>query len=148
MSFLFLSFCECFSNRLFRHFYVYKNDKRVNAVKNGRLSCAFFVSFILHNFDLIKQSHLTVKSTIKDMQKSGWTKIKKPKKGAVIVWQEKIGSDGQVHKHIGFYVSYQRVISNSFKKRTPILHHWTFGLRSSKTYRQITDIFWHHKLNN
>ncbi|MCH7759543.1 hypothetical protein IID20_04265 [Patescibacteria group bacterium] len=146
---------------LFQNFYVSIDGKKQDAMKGGRLSCSFFVSSILNNFNLINDIQLTVKKIIVDMKKSGWEKIKRKRKGSVVIWEEercpdkdmlawekKIYQHGNVHQHIGFYVGNNQAISNSFKKRTPILHHWTFGSRSSKTYRRITDIFWHPKLNN
>lgn len=133
--------------RLFQNFYVDIDGKKHDAVKAGRLSCAFFVSSILNNFGLIRQSHLTVNNTVKDMRKSGWTEIGKPKKGAILVWEKKVDQKGNIHKHIGFYISNKQAISNSFHRRIPVCHHWTFGQRGSKSYRRIITIFWHKKLN-
>ncbi len=134
--------------RLFQNFYIYNGKNKKDGVKDGELSCAFFVSFILNNFDLINKSHLTVKSTIGDMQESGWIKIKKPRKGAVIVWKKKLYPDGKTHSHIGFYVGNRQAISNSQSRRTPVRHYFTFGSPGSKLYRQMTTIFWHKKLDS
>lgn len=133
--------------KLFQNFYVKINKKKVDAVKGGRLSCAFFVSFILHNFNLIKKAHLTVDSTLDDMKKSGWRKIKKPRKNAVIEWERKEFPNKSIHKHIGFYIGKNQAISTSSHYKKPVMHHITFGAKNSKTYRRIIAIYWHPKLN-
>ncbi|MDD3101686.1 MAG: NlpC/P60 family protein [Patescibacteria group bacterium] len=129
-------------SNLFRNFYIRQGDKKQDAVQGGKLSCAFFVSTILNNFNLIKQPHLTVKSTLEDMQKMGWSKIKKLKKGAIILWETK-----DDHSHLGFYIGNNKAISNNPIKKQPIIHHYTFGPRGDKSYRQITAVFWHKKLD-
>ena len=75
-------------NKLFRNLYFDINGKRTDILKNGVLSCAAFVSWILKNFDLIKERHATVDGTMKDLKKSGWYKIEKPKLGSILVWEE------------------------------------------------------------
>ena len=131
--------------KLFQNFYVYQGKKRLDATEEGRLSCAFFVSFILNNFGLLKNSHLTIQSTLKDMKNSGWFKIKKPRKGAVLVWEERKDKRG-IHQHIGFYVGNQQAISNNSRQKIPARHHWTYGKRGSKSYRQALAILWNKKL--
>jgi len=137
--------------RLFQNFYVRIRERvPIDAVEGGRLSCALFVSFILNNFGLIKKSHTTVKSTLKDMKDSGWFEINTHSgtvpRGAVLVWErKKIGS--AIHKHLGFYIGKNQAISNSFHRRKPVCHHWTFGKKGSKNYRKIIKIFWNKKLN-
>ena len=133
--------------RMFCNFYVRVGKRKQNAVQGGKLSCAFFVSFILNNFGLIKESHLTVKSTINDIKRSGWTMIKRPRKGAVIIWEEKLYSDKNAHSHIGFYIGNKQAISNSTRSHKPVRHHWTFGPRGSKNYRKVIAIYWHPELN-
>jgi len=54
---------------------------------------------ILYLFKLIKNVHTTVNSTVKDLQKSGWKLIKKPKVGSIIVWEE-IDFGGEINKHL------------------------------------------------
>ena len=125
--------------KMFRNFYICKNKKIKDAVINGRLSCAFFVSNVLNSFGLIKGPHLTVKSTIKDMEEYGWIKIKRPKIGAVISWEEKIMPDKKAHGHLGFYIGNNKAVSNSFVKKTPAIHGWK--------YRPILDIYYNKKLD-
>lgn len=132
-------------SKIFRNLYFNINGKKTDILKNGDLSCAFFVSWILKNFELIKQTHATVNGTIKDMKKSGWHKIKKPKVGAVLVWEEKYFKNGK-HKHIGFYIGNNKAISNSFKRKGPIIHHWTFGVKNGISKRKVEEIWWNKKL--
>lgn len=132
-------------SKLFRNLYFEIKDKKTDILKNGRLSCAVFVSWILKNFDLTKGGHATVDGTIKDLKKSGWRKIKKTKTGAVIIWEEKNYSYGP-HKHIGFFIGNNKAISNSYKLKTPVKHHWTFGVKNGKPVRKVEEIWWHSKL--
>jgi len=131
--------------RLFQNLYI-NDGTRSDAVRGGRLSCAFFVSSILNNFGLLKEPHARVESTLKDMQKFGWFEIKKLRKGAVLLWEAQKGQFG-IHKHLGFYLAKNMAISNSSKKRVPVRHHWTFGKKSNKSYRRIIGIYWHKKLD-
>jgi len=129
-------------SKMFRNFYVKINGKHIDIMKNGQYSCAFYLSNILKTFNLIKKPHVTVISTIKDMQKSRWQKIKKPKIGSVLVWEIKKFGKNDIHTHIGFYIGNHQAISNSSNKGCPIKHHWTFN-----NERKITAIYWHPKLS-
>jgi len=133
-------------SKLFKNLYLEKNNKKTDASNNGQFSCAIFVSWILRIFYLIKEGHATVDGTMKDLKKSGWYKIKKPKVGSVLVWKE-IFLNGSLNKHIGFYTGNEKAISNSRDKGTPIKHHWTFGPKNDKNYRKVIEIWWHSKLN-
>ncbi len=128
-------------SNLFRNLYAYLNNKKQDITKNGRLSCALHTSSLLLLFGLISKPHSTVDGVIKDLKRSGWILIKKPRKGAILVWERKNG-----HKHIGFYIGNNKAISNSFLKRKPILHHWTFGTKNSRSFRKIEQIFWNNKI--
>lgn len=141
-------------SKIFRNSFTIIDGQKKDLLKNGKLSCAFFVSSILVIFKLIKEVHLTVDGTIKDLEKSGWKKVypvkffakqklfsmvKKLKIGSIILWEEKNG-----HKHLGFFIGKNQAISNAFyfyKKREPIIHHLTYNGR-----RKIEEIFWHKKL--
>jgi len=127
-------------SRLFRNFYVRTGRDRIDILRNGELSCAFYVSAILYLFKLIKDIHTTVDSTVKDLQKSGWKVIKKPKVGSIIVWEKMDFGDGEIHKHIGFYVGKGKVISNNYKFGCPIEHKWIFPKR------KVEMIFWNPRL--
>mgnify|MGYP001587548113 FL=1 len=133
------------SSKLFRNLYFKVENKKTDILKNGVLSCAVFVSWILKNFDLIKEGHAMVDGTVKDLKKSGWRKIKKPKIGAVLVWEKLNFNDGP-HRHIGFYIKNNVAISNSLKTKMPAEHHWTFGVKNGKPVRKVEEIWWHKKL--
>ena len=128
---------------LFRNSYAKVNGMKRDILKNGELSCAFFTSSVLVIFKLIKEIHSTVEGTIRDLEASGWKKIKKPKIGSVLIWEESVG-----HKHSGFYIGGGKAVSNSLQKRTPIVHHWTFGIKKGKPVRKIIAIYWHKKLDS
>lgn len=132
---------------LFRNFYALVNGEKRDILRNGELSCAFFVSSILRMFGLIKEVHCTVDGTVKDLKKSGWRKIKKPKNGSILVWEAIKFPDGEVHEHIGFYIGGGRAISNSASMIKPTVHHYTFGESGGKPTRKITATFWHKVFN-
>lgn len=114
-------------SKLFRNFYAKINGKRSDIMRDGELSCAFYVSSILVLFGFIKEVHGTIDSTVQDLKKFGWKEIKKPVIGNVLVW-EAIGFGGSsIHKHIGFFIGGGKAISNSCKLGYPVEHHWTFG---------------------
>ncbi len=128
-------------SKMFQNFFMKIGNKEMDILNNGNLSCAMFVSSVLYLSKLIFDFHTTVSSTIKDMEKSGWYKIKKPKIGAVLVWEpQKLGND--VHAHIGFYISNNKAISNSSRKKTPQIHHYLM-----ENNRKIIAIYWNKKLN-
>jgi len=154
---------------LFRNLYAYVDGKKTDILRNGRLSCANFVSTILYRFKLIKDIHTTVEGTVKDLKESGWKKIKKPRPGAILVWEPQEVDDKIYwrHDHIGFYIGKNKAISTSYKssnKGQPTLHHWTFGTYPTKStkaettkrlfdktkngrpVRKVEQIFWNKKL--
>ncbi len=134
-------------SKIFRHLYALVDNRKKDITENGRLSCAFFVSGILRIFGLINKICPTVHILIKELKKFGWRKIKRPKPGAIIIWQSIKFKDGSIHKHAGFYLGKNKAISNSRKKRCPVIHHWTYGFKNGRSKRQIKAIFWHEKLN-
>jgi hypothetical protein len=107
------------NSKLFRSLYFFVGGKSKDVLEKGDLSCAFYVSVILKILGLIENLHTTVHSTLKDLEKSGWFKTKKPKFGAIILWEPKKENH---HSHLGFYVGKNKAISNSSKRRTPSLH--------------------------
>jgi len=132
------------NSRMFANFYVKLDGKRKDITKDGRFSCAYFVSCILKIFGLISDIHLTVKGTIRDLLKSGWVSIRKPKIGSVLVWEEKnFGTRDRPdrHYHIGFYIGNNRAVSNSSSKKKIAIHHFTFNNK-----RKIVKIYWNKKI--
>lgn len=132
---------------LFRNLYAKVGRKKVDITQDGVLSCAFFVSSILFLFKLIKKPHATVDKTVKDLKQSGWKRMRKPKIGSILVWEAIKFDGGDIHKHIGFYIGNKKAISNSFKVRRPVIHHWTLGIKKKKPVREIEAILWNDRLN-
>lgn len=123
---------------MFRTFYASISGRKQDVMRNGDLSCAFFVSFVLAGFSLIKSMHGTVDGTVADMKSSGWKRIKTPQTGCVIVWGPRVDERGESHKHIGFYIGNDKAVSNDSKKKSPRLH--------SCNSRKIDALYWHTKL--
>jgi len=48
-------------SRMFRHLWAIVDGKKTNIVRNGELSCAMFVSTILHHAQLIAEPHEMVR---------------------------------------------------------------------------------------
>lgn len=126
--------------KMFRNLYLEIKDKRIDIAKNGKFSCAFFVSNVLLIWGLVSRGHATVESTIKDMEKNGWKKIlkNKTKPGDVIVWEKTRGPNNKMHFHNGFYIGNKKAISNDSEKAMPVIHKWD--------YRKIAAIYTHPKL--
>lgn len=108
-----------------QHAYFTVAGKKTDLVVGGKKSCAFFVSSLLKLFNLVDTVHLTVASTITDMERCGWKKIRAPKPGCILVW-EPIAQGGSTHSHVGFYVGSNKAVSNDWKKCCPQTHHWTY----------------------
>ncbi|KKT82756.1 MAG: hypothetical protein A3B99_02575 [Candidatus Yanofskybacteria bacterium RIFCSPHIGHO2_02_FULL_44_12b] len=130
-------------NWMFRNLYAEIDGKEIDILKDGGLSCAFFVSSILYLSKMITDLHANVKSTEKDMIKFGWKEAKEPRPGAVLVWEKKVSSgDGQEHYHIGFYMGNDMAVSNSSRDTGFIAkHHYTYN-----GTRKIEKIYWHPSL--
>ena len=125
---------------MFRSFYLIKGGKTEDDTQNGRLCCAFFVTAILYHFGLIKTPHLTVTSTQKDLEKSGWRLIPKPRTGAVLFWEKKC-KNGSCNRHVGFYLGTNQAVSNMSSKGKVGQHHWTY-----KNKRKVEAVYWYGKL--
>ncbi|HXF44021.1 MAG TPA: hypothetical protein VNK70_00965 [Candidatus Paceibacterota bacterium] len=120
---------------LFRNLYAKVGGRKTDLLRNGKLSCAFYVSSILKLFDLIGGIHATVDSTIDDLRRSGWSKVTKPEAGSVLVWERLKG-----HKHIGFFIGAGRAVSNRPETGFPSIHGWEFDSR-----RKVEAVFRHPK---
>lgn len=121
---------------MFRNLFV-KNGrgKGRDILKDGRLSCAVFVSSVLLLFGKIDRVHGTIDGTAAAMQSSGWKEAAKTalKAGDVIVWDKIRDFDGKSHGHIGFYLGKKVAVSNSTENGFPIKHDYTyFGTRKIK----------------
>ncbi len=131
-------------SKSFRSAFAKVNGKRKDLTKGGGDSCGYFVSSILLIHKLIKEFHVTVKGTRRDMEKSGWYDIKRPRIGAVLFWEprEFSGSWYKENKHVGFYIGNNKAKSHRRRPKTPIIHHWTYSGK-----RKIEAIYWHKKLD-
>ncbi|MEK7520218.1 MAG: hypothetical protein AAB581_03200 [Patescibacteria group bacterium] len=128
--------------RMFRHSYAQVNGKRTDILENGSLSCAFFVSTVLAMFRLIDRMHSTVDGAVKDLEESGWKKIRRPMVGSVLVWESKTDEDGP-HRHMGFYIGKDQAVSNSTQRGYPVIHHWTYGKKRGLPRRKVESIYWY-----
>lgn len=115
--------------------------KRVDATEDGNIACAYYLSSVLFLFGMIREKHLTVKSTVADMEKFGWIKIKRPRVGSVLVWEAKPQASGRITRHIGFYIGGQKAISSRDDTRSPREHHWLY--KDEGTVRRVEAIYWH-----
>ncbi|MEI7741146.1 MAG: hypothetical protein WCJ29_01425 [bacterium] len=127
--------------KLWRHNFALVDGHKKDLVKNGRLSCAFFVSSILFHFKMISDLHTTVEGTERDMLANNFRRVKKPVPGDVIVWGPSNIHDVTPHLHIGFFIGGTRAISNSSRFGFPIRHDINFGAQN----RKITG-FYHYKM--
>ena len=130
-------------SRMFRHLYaVDEGGISKDIIRGGRLGCAYYVAFVLYHFHLVKQPHAVVKSTVKDMEESGWTVVDKPIEGDVIVWAPSVEHvETEMHVHIGFYLGEERAVSNSSSTGEITEHDWTFGVdNEGNPNRKVTKI--------
>jgi len=128
-------------SNMFRNVYFDVDGKKVDLAENGNFSCAVFVSYVLYLLKLVRDVHITVDSTLKDMRNSGWVEICKPRPGCVLVWEEKdFGASGK-HRHLGFYVGEGKAVSNNPKKGFPTKHGW-----KKFDGRGVEVILWNPKL--
>lgn len=130
---------------MFRNFFALHEGKKQDLVRNGELSCAFFVSSILCQFKLIKEVHLTVTGTQKDLEESGWRVIERDTfcKGCVVVWGSKTYEDGETHEHIGFYVGNNKAVSTNTNTGEVSLHDLEFD-----EDRSVEKIYWLDRLTS
>jgi len=128
-------------SRVWQRMYARVNGQRRDILHHGELSCAFYVSSLLRIFGWLKEVHATVDGTIKDLHASGWRRTTRPRPGDVVEWAPITYQDGEVHRHLGFYLDRGRAISTSFSRRTPIIHHLTYGRRGRPAYRRIVNIY-------
>lgn len=120
------------------------DGKHADVLRDGKLSCAFFVSSVLHQFQLIDRPHATVDGTVTAAKTHGWKPIHKEKIGCVLVWESKTFGLEE-HKHIGFFVGDGKAISHSATKNVPTIHDWKFT-DSEFGERKIITMYWHDAL--
>lgn len=137
---------------LYRHNYALVEGKREDLVRNGQRSCAFYVTHILVFFQLVREPHLRVEGTVRDLLATGWQRTDTPKIGDIVVWEEQVfdGSwegvafTNEPHPHIGFYLSVTEAISNSPREGGPARHHLTFGTKEDGSPNVQIQAFYTH----
>ena len=112
-------------------------------LRDGNVSCAYFVSSVLLLHGLIERVHATVESTTRDMQMSGWEKIARPRAGAVVVWKSRDYPDGEQHAHNGFVVGEDEAVSTDYEKKEVVRH----AMTELNGPREIDAFFWHPMLD-
>ena len=122
--------------QLFRKLYYNIGGKKIEVLRDGNLSCAFFVSAVIKIFGLIGVLHTTVTATITDLKRHGWKPIKKPREGAIIIWGLKKSKSGEIHRHIEFYLGNGNAVSTI--DSSPKIHKWG--------YRPVEEILWNSKI--
>lgn len=107
---------ESVGSKIFRHCYCVDTEgDTIDVCQGGLFSCAVFVSNILKMHDLIKAPKANTGSLEKEMISCNWLLCKdkdRPYFGAVLFWEPKMGSDGEMHRHVGFYFGAGTAISN------------------------------------
>jgi hypothetical protein len=107
--------------KLWRNLYFQVGRQRKDILKNGELSCAFYVSSILTVFGFIGAIHATVDGTIMDLVAHGWKKTNRPMIGDVIVWAPRI-TKNDTHPHLGFYIGNGTAINHNDEGKVPMRH--------------------------
>ena len=130
---------------LFRNLYASVDGEETDILRDGILSCAYFVSSVLFHCKLIDDLHTTVRGLEANLQRSGWTKIEEPKVGSVIVWEPTEFPDGGIRRHAGFYIGDAEAISNRTDQRVPKVHSMNFETEGK--YRAIETIYWHENFD-
>ena len=133
-------------NHMFRNNYALVDGEEQDINRNGELACSFFVSAILYVNKFIGDMHAGTIGLEKDLEKSGWHLIDRPREGAVIVWEPRKASFvpgmGHEHGHLGFSIGNDRAISNgSNSTHMPEEHHYTYD-----GTRKIERIWFHPDL--
>ena len=127
---------------MFRNFYIQAADgAEMDALSDGSNSCAFYVSSVLILFKKHSGVHGTVKSTIDDLERSGWQRVDTAtmQAGDVIVW-DAVELEGAWYEHVGFYIGDGRGVSTSWTEKKVVEHDVYFdGARS------IGQVFRHYE---
>ncbi|MGL4758256.1 MAG: hypothetical protein ACRCXZ_02895 [Patescibacteria group bacterium] len=113
---------------LFKNFPLIVNGDKIDAVRNGAISCAFYVSGILSMLNMIESIHGTIIATELDIKNYDFKELRIEdglEEGDIIVWEGVNFGDKEnptIHEHIGFYIGQGKAISNSEKLGHPIEH--------------------------
>jgi len=141
-----LSVRNSIGSQLFRS---YLNEEGTDVLKDGDLSCAYFISSILCLHRLIDRPHFTVPGTLFAMEKAGWYQIKTLRTGCIIVWGS-VHQNGADHKHLGVYIGEQQAISNRSSLGMPgehALHYSGLDKDGAKKKAPVLSMYWHSAFN-
>lgn len=129
-------------NNMFRNLYMTIDGIEQDALKNGELSCAAFVSSVLYILKLINDVRATVAGTEKNLLANGWHQVSEPQPGTILMWEAEKYEDGSSHEHIGFFIGNNRAVSNDSGKGIPQEHDWRFDGK-----RKVVRMYWHPSLD-
>jgi hypothetical protein len=130
-------------NHMFRNLYALVDGVERDILRDGTLSCNYFVFAVLYINKLIGDMHVGDGGGLeKDLITSGWEAINTPKEGAVLLWEKRMGADEKMHGHSGFFIGNDQAISNSSEQGFPVTHHWTYD-----DTREVEKIYWHSVLD-
>ena len=133
---------------LFRNHFGEANWSRQGLLRDGDISCGYFVSGLLYLLGLIKEPHLTVAGTLKDLETFGWYETKEPKQGTILLWDNLFfPKSGEIHAHLGFYIGDDKAVSNSNFVKTPKIHDYKFRDDPDIKLRESSKMYWHPKLD-
>lgn len=112
-------------SNMFRTLCADKDGQVVDILENGEVSCANFVSTLLHRFQLITLPHATVTGLIRRLELEQWLAVDAPEPGDVIIWEAIAQASDELHLHCGFYVGEGMAVSNDYRTGVPVRHHYT-----------------------
>lgn len=126
--------------KIFQNAFILIDGDKIDLMKNGDVSCAYFVSGILTLFGYLEKPLGTVKSTRAVLKNKGWKTVDELVPGCIIVWEERKGDTGEDHKHIGFYYKDNLAISNSSQMGHPVIHDIYYSDQNGHPTRKIIEI--------
>jgi hypothetical protein len=132
--------------RMFRHLYATVDGEPQDIVRGGEIACAYYASWILFHFNLIKEPHATVDGLVRDLlDHSGWKRedLSCRRPGAVLEWDKQFQADGTLHGHVGFCTGAYTAISHSAKTHHPDEHEILWDGRSQRLIGVYTHPFLH-----
>ncbi len=146
-------------NWMFRNFYIAQDGVEKDALENGGLSCASFVTSVLYLQNQLLETlgksawiqavRARVASAEKDLVAHGWHEISEYRPGAVLIWEHREGDSRVAHEHIGFCFSETEAISNDSRGTGfPFRHPVNQPSSVDMAPRKVEKILWHQALDN
>jgi len=127
------------------------DGESVDVCEGGLFPCAFFLSCILKERSLVDSVCVTVDSLEKVMCNCGWEENTRweqeyIKVGSVIFWEPRLGSDGNQHRHVGFYLGGHDCVSADPETGVVIGHDLEFVNYKDGEKRCIKKVYYHQLL--